>query len=555
MDNSILKIKNSITIYQTKAVQGKLIALSIEKELNYISRCARDIMLGTHYDINMNKIDKSILSISKNFNLLKQTILNTKDYDKKLALVKETKSSTMRFVNGVKSKMSQLKDSSSIQKEQMYRQYHDELTPLAVQSREYFLKIRQMKEEGFVDISNILTKNIQKERTFIAVSNFILSLITIAVMILIYIIIKKQVKTQNDLNNTTQMLSQYVIYSKTDTKGFITEVSDAFCDISQYNKDELIGKSHNVVRDPDMPESLFKEMWETIKKGDIWEGEVKNRKKEGGYYWVRSHVSPEYDKNGKNKGYIAIRYDITSKKDYEQQNELLAQSEKMASLGEMIGNIAHQWRQPLSAISSTASSIKMQEQLGIIDISELPQHMESIITKTEYLSDTISTFRDFIKGEKIYKEVSLQNEIAQALGIVSSILTDNNIYIKNNIVHKDQLLITMVSGELPQVIINIINNAKDILLEKEISNPLIELNITKTDNNAVISIEDNAGGIAEDILPKIFDPYFTTKHQSQGTGLGLHMSYQIITESLNGNLYAENTQRGAKFFIELPLNT
>lgn len=108
-------------------------------------------------------------------------------------------------------------------------------------------------------------------------------------------------------------------------------------------------------------------------------------------------------------------------------------------------------------------------------------------------------------------------------------------------------------SEFMQVIINILNNAKDVLLERKVNDPWVKINHIFENDSVIITIEDNGGGIKEDILPKIFEPYFTTKHQSQGTGLGLHMSYKIITESMNGNIYAKNTNNGAKFFIKLPL--
>lgn len=111
----------------------------------------------------------------------------------------------------------------------------------------------------------------------------------------------------------------------------------------------------------------------------------------------------------------------------------------------------------------------------------------------------------------------------------------------------------LVSGELSEVIINILNNAKDILIQKNVSEPLVKINLKKANNKAIISIEDNGGGIPENLISKIFEPYFTTKHQSQGTGLGLHMSYKIICESLHGKLYVKNSSNGAQFFIELPL--
>lgn len=111
----------------------------------------------------------------------------------------------------------------------------------------------------------------------------------------------------------------------------------------------------------------------------------------------------------------------------------------------------------------------------------------------------------------------------------------------------------MVAQELDQVIINILNNAKDILKDKNIENSWIKLKLSKENGNVIISVEDNGGGIPDNVMPHIFEPYFTTKHQSQGTGLGLHMSYKIVTESLHGNLYAINTLNGAKFYIEFPI--
>ena len=245
---------------------------------------------------------------------------------------------------------------------------------------------------------------------------------------------------------------------------------------------------------------------------------------------------------------------VTQEVDKNLQKELqLFEQAKMSSMGEMIGNIAHQWRQPLSAISMMASAIRVQNQLNLVNHEELDKGMSSIVEKTQYLSDTINIFRDFIKEKKELKEIVLQERVDIALNIVGMVLKDNNIELKNNINYENKVNMMMVIGELDQVIINIINNSKDVLLENKIEKPIIELSLLIEDKKAIIIIEDNGGGIPKDILPKIFEAYFTTKHKSQGTGLGLHMSYQIITESLKGKLLAKNTQNGAKFIIELPL--
>jgi signal transduction histidine kinase len=225
----------------------------------------------------------------------------------------------------------------------------------------------------------------------------------------------------------------------------------------------------------------------------------------------------------------------------------------MVAMGEMIGNIAHQWRQPLSSISVCASGLHMENEFKTLTDEKIDKYVDSIMKSANYLSETIETFRNFIKGDKVKQNMILQEEIKKSLFIVVNTLDNKNIKLIDNIDYDSPLRVPLISNELPEVIINIINNSKDVLQEKKIQKPWIKLDLSHNKTHAIITIEDNGGGIPEDIIERIFEPYFTTKHESQGTGLGLHMSYRIITESLEGNLYVENTEDGAKFFIELPL--
>ncbi|MCK5294684.1 MAG: HAMP domain-containing histidine kinase, partial [Arcobacteraceae bacterium] len=217
-------------------------------------------------------------------------------------------------------------------------------------------------------------------------------------------------------------------------------------------------------------------------------------------------------------------------------------------------NIAHQWRQPLNSISLTSSNLQFKLMMNDVNNEEFTKELVLIDKYSQHLSETIDTFRSFLMEKKELKEVILQDRINTALNIIGITLKDNNIDLKIDIDYDNPINIKLVIGELSEVIINIINNAKDILLEKEIKTPWIKFNLITENSKAIISIEDNGGGIPDNILPKIFEPYFTTKHQSHGTGLGLHMSYEIITNSLKGKLWAENTENGAKFFVELPLS-
>ena len=233
----------------------------------------------------------------------------------------------------------------------------------------------------------------------------------------------------------------------------------------------------------------------------------------------------------------------------------ILESSKMIQMGEMIGNIAHQWRQPLSVISTAASGMKLQKEYGMLEDEKFNYYCNSIVENSEYLSETIDIFRNFISEKKERATVIIQNRIDISLKIVISTLEANHIKLIKNIDYSNPIKLEVVVGELSQVIINIINNAKDILLERKVEDAWIKVGLEKNSSFVTIWIEDNAGGVPSEIISKIFDPYFTTKHKSQGTGLGLHMSYKIVTESLGGELKVSNSTNGALFKVIIPINS
>ncbi len=242
------------------------------------------------------------------------------------------------------------------------------------------------------------------------------------------------------------------------------------------------------------------------------------------------------------------------KKNIEIERKLF-KSEKLAAMGEMIGNIAHQWRQPLSAISTGASGMQIQKEYGMLTDEKFNETCEAINRNVQYLSKTIDDFRDFIKGERIKKKFNLKDNIDSFLSLVDGSIKSNDIEIILDL--DDNININGYQNELTQCFINIFNNSKDALKETNPNDKLIFIT-TKIENEIVtIEIKDNAGGIQDDILPKIFEPYFTTKYKSQGTGLGLHMTYNLIVQGMNGNIEAKNTSyiyndteyKGAKFII------
>jgi two-component system, NarL family, sensor histidine kinase EvgS len=237
--------------------------------------------------------------------------------------------------------------------------------------------------------------------------------------------------------------------------------------------------------------------------------------------------------------------------------EKLFKADKLASMGEMISNIAHQWRQPLSMISTVATGVKIQKEFGTLDDNELIQNMDLINKNSQYLSETINDFKNFIKEDRKLRNYNLSTTINNFLHIVESTVRNDNLKLILNL--DDNITIDGYPNELIQCLINIFNNAKDALEERQEEFPLVFITTTIKNNIVYISIKDNAGGIQEDIISKIYDPYFTTKYKSQGTGLGLHMTYKLIDEGMHGKIEAKNVEytyenkiyKGAEFVITL----
>lgn len=222
------------------------------------------------------------------------------------------------------------------------------------------------------------------------------------------------------------------------------------------------------------------------------------------------------------------------------QHKLMESQSKLASMGEMIGNIAHQWRQPLSLISTIASGIKLQVEFEQFNEKDIIPNMDNIIKQTTYLSNTIDDFRNFIKNSNEKSEVQISNVINKTLSILNPSMVTHNISVILNI--EDDIKIIGYENQLIQALINIINNSKDAIKEKlkDDEERLIFIKTKSTNNSFILEIKDNAGGIIESVMDKIFEPYFTTKHKSIGTGIGLSITHQIITKHHNAHIYASN---------------
>lgn len=242
-----------------------------------------------------------------------------------------------------------------------------------------------------------------------------------------------------------------------------------------------------------------------------------------------------------------------------QKENILNQQSKMAAMGEMIENIAHQWRQPLSVISTVATAAKLKKDLNILTDNEFYETMNTINNSSQHLSNTIDDFRNFFSNEKEIIVFNIDESINKVLNLVNSKLQNRNIKI---IKSESNISILGLKNEFIQVILNIISNAIDAFENKKDDKKFIFIDSKKENNNLILIIKDSAGGIKDDIIDRIFEPYFTTKHKSQGTGIGLYMSLEIVKKHMKGDIFVSNNEyiynntkfKEAEFKIVIPTN-
>ena len=232
-----------------------------------------------------------------------------------------------------------------------------------------------------------------------------------------------------------------------------------------------------------------------------------------------------------------------------EKENLLIQQSKLAALGEMIGNIAHQWRQPIGAVSAIMMNIKWTGISQGVEPKFLDERIKEANEQLQYMSHTIDDFRNFFKPDKDKEYFVLKEEIKKAYHILKASLEYSNINLQ--ILCKKKIVGFGYPNEFSQVVLNIISNAKDVLIQKKIKEPKIIIDISENEENIICQIKDNGGGIEAKNLNKVFEPYFTTK-EVHGTGIGLYISKEIIHKHMKGTLSVKNLNDGAIFTISIP---
>jgi C4-dicarboxylate-specific signal transduction histidine kinase len=234
-----------------------------------------------------------------------------------------------------------------------------------------------------------------------------------------------------------------------------------------------------------------------------------------------------------------------------EKDEMMNQQAKLATMGEMIGNIAHQWRQPLNILALVFQDIYIKYQLNALDAEQMEKNYEKVNNLLQYMSQTIDDFRTFFKTEDGDAEFRISTAINAVFDLVGTRFSSS--YTECDINILDDSVVMGTENGFKQVVINLLNNAQEAILSENPEKGIIGIKVEKVDKMIVVTVSDNGGGVPKKIMNQIFEPYFTTKHQAQGTGLGLYMSKQIIEHHMVGKLGVNNSSEGAVFTISLPV--
>ncbi|MEY4504006.1 MAG: hypothetical protein RL154_298, partial [Pseudomonadota bacterium] len=348
-----------------------------------------------------------------------------------------------------------------------------------------------------------------------------------------------------------------------DFNGVFIDVNNGAEEMYGYKRQEFIGKTPEFVAAPDKNDfSKLGQYIMSAKNGIAQRFEFWGMRKNGDIF--PKDVSMICGKYFGKDVLITIGVDITKQKDLEQNLQLKVQEEllknrdkdiamqrqsRLAAMGEMISNIAHQWRQPLNTLSLKIQDVPMALQFGELNIEYAQSFSKESMAIIQYMSQTIEDFRNFFKPEKEKVHFDVKDSVKKAIMLAKDGL--NAMFISLEIEIPDyEINILGYPSEFAQVILIILNNSKDALSEKHGSDRRIRIKLAQENSVISVSICDNAGGIPEDIIDKIFEPYFTTKHQAQGTGLGLYMSKMIVENNMGGKLLVSNGVEGACFRVE-----
>ena len=335
----------------------------------------------------------------------------------------------------------------------------------------------------------------------------------------------------------------------TDINGNMVYVNSAFIKASGYSEKELLGKNPNIFSSGKQSKKFWKKMWTTIKAGKVWVGEIENRKKNGEPFYTQVLISPFLDLEGNIAGFFGIHRDLHDKKMMEKQ---LIHTQKMESIGILAAGVAHEVGNPLASISALVQVVQRSSEDEFAK-----EKLELVKGQINRISKTIRDLVDFSRPSNYELNLTdINKNIYNAVEIIRAGTKIKDIKFNLNL-NKDIPLIPLIEDQIQQVFVNILINAVDAIAELPDKNleKKISVSTDKDEDDIIIIFEDSGKGIEEKYLSKIFEPFFTTKREGKGTGLGLWITYGIIS-SFQGTISCESAVgKGTKFIITLPVTS
>jgi PAS domain S-box-containing protein len=357
-------------------------------------------------------------------------------------------------------------------------------------------------------------------------------------------------QAQDQISRLSQVVDQNPYTTIiTDKNGFIEYVNKQCLGMTGYFHHELIGKNMNIFRSGAHSEPFYRQLWNTVsEEKQVWRGTMINRMKNGEHRDCASIIFPIFNKENEIVNFVTVQEDVTERTI---KDKLFLMQTRQAQMGEMLSMIAHQWRQPLTIISSYLSRGRVNILLQKATMENFLEDIDAIELQIQHLSRTITDFRDFFKPNKQAVLTTSATLLSKTLGLIEHSLSHNNIVVRQT--HQNDLEYRTFENELVQVMLNLLKNGQDVFEERSIVAPEMVIKSDQQEGYVIISVEDNAGGIDTVLMDTIFLPYVSTKSHT-GTGLGLYMCKTVIENHCHGTIRIENTPKGAKFTIKIPIS-
>lgn len=357
------------------------------------------------------------------------------------------------------------------------------------------------------------------------------------------------------LEDQKYALDQAAIVAATDENGIITYINDKFCEVSGYNREELLGKTHKVINSGYHPKSFFTHLWKTITQGQVWHGEVCNRRKNGETYWVYTTIVPFFDEHHKINQYLSIRYEITDLKMAQQtildQQEKLVAASRLSAIGEMAAAITHEINNPLGVVLGRVEMLKSMINEGVTDREELLKVADTIEVTGQRIAKIVRSMKTMAHHNQEAEpagRISVHSLINDAVDLCNFRFENHGVLLKKPVVD-EKLTVECRSHQIVQVLVNLLNNSFDAIQSQKTKWVAIE--VQERAEAIDIAVVDSGSGVSEETQKKMFNPFFSTKSVQYGTGLGLSISQGILRQN-GGTLEYDNRSPNTRFVVTIP---